>query len=469
MHPTMFNRLIKTGIYVGALVGGSALSALGFTLGGPALGWQGANFGYDRAGLTLTGGTALQNTPQNLGEEYRVNVPNIYYTYDVSFLDYFGAKGVEEIDKAVKYFNDLPPFTSMSANLAEFPQDTTRENFKASALQLMDLKSFAMTIIMQQLGLIAPEIHVWDVRDRATLPNQQCPFYEFYVIKRNFDPTTWEPSSYVNGVLYTYRWLISCSPAPDLSYPVSTPVDPTAFTYRSVAGENLFNGYFRSGLTRDDVGGLRYVYRTDNYNREQLPPDVFVGIGGGGGSPWEPVNTTNTAIGAGDTTALRSGINKLNFIRRDYDSLLGTFFQGITNSFSVKVVTNGGLTSQSFSRAILRPDLIFTAGDLGVNVGQGAFNVVAASTNDFASINITTAGINGPGSLIVGDSRASINISFMKIGPTFYAQYPSFLDEASLQLVWRWGSFDGSTNEPVLYPSGSSIKELERQVLAGGH
>jgi len=30
-----------------------------------------------------------------------------------------------------------------------------------------------------------------------------------------------------------------------------------------------------------------------------------------------------------------------------------------------------------------------------------------------------------------------------------------------------WGSFDGSTNPPVLYPNWFSIQELEQQVLGG--
>src|SRR5437867_9953534 len=32
--------------------------------------------------------------PHNLGEEYRWSIPTLYYAYDASFLDYFGARGV---------------------------------------------------------------------------------------------------------------------------------------------------------------------------------------------------------------------------------------------------------------------------------------------------------------------------------------------------------------------------------------
>ena len=34
-------------------------------------------------------------------------------------------------------------------------------------------------------------------------------------------------------------------------------------------------GYFFNGLTRDDVGGLRYLLSTNNVNLESLLPDVY--------------------------------------------------------------------------------------------------------------------------------------------------------------------------------------------------
>ena len=193
-----------------------------------------------------------------------------------------------------------------------------------------------------------------------------------------------------------------------------------------------------------------------------MPPDVFAGLGGGGGSPWLPVSSTNTAVGAGDTTALRAGMDRLQFIRRDYDSLMGTFFQGLTNNFTVQVITNGGVVNQSFGRAVLQPDLVFGAGNLTAEVGN--FFTMSTTTPETASLN-AGGDVNGPGTLVVGNSRGSINIRFQKIGPIFRASSPSFLSEASLTPLWRWGSFDGTTNEPVLYPSGASIKELERAVL----
>lgn len=432
-----------------------------FSLGGPILGYHTEAFGYNRQGVDQISGAPVL-WPSNLSEEYRINVPNIYYAYDASFLDYFGARGVEEVDKAVKFFNDLPPYSSLSENLTEYPFDTLRENFQASALQLSDLKSVAMWAIIEQMGLLAPEINIWGVQSREA-QGPGCPFYNFFVLKRNFDPVTWEPSSFVNGALYTLSWFINCDP--DFSFIEPVPVDPLAFSFRSVANYAVPVGQYFTGLTRDDVGGLRYLYRRDNYNVEQMPPDILAGFGGGGGSPWSPVDPNVTNEPAGDTTALRAGLGKVNFIKRNYDSLLGNFFVGLTNNFSVQIVTNRTLRSQSFSRAILQPDIVFGAGNLPIDVADN-FTPILRTTPVLQSVgNPVTPNLNGPGALVIGQSRGPISVAFQKAGPAFFASFPNTLSEAALQPMWRWGSFDGSTNAPVLYPSGTSIKDLERQVL----
>jgi len=41
----------------------------------------------------------------------------------------------------------------------------------------------------------------------------------------------------------------------------------------------------------------------------------------------------------------------------------------------------------------------------------------------------------------------------------------SGLSESTARTNWIWGSFDGTTNAPVVYPSGSSIVNLEAQIL----
>src|SRR5206468_769402 len=81
--------------------------------------------------------------PHNLGEEYRWSVPILYYTYDPSFLDYFGAVGAAQVDSAFAILNNLTNVSSYSTELSEFPLDEARVNYTARALHLFDLKSAA--------------------------------------------------------------------------------------------------------------------------------------------------------------------------------------------------------------------------------------------------------------------------------------------------------------------------------------
>jgi hypothetical protein len=51
------------------------------------------------------------------------------------------------------------------------------------------------------------------------------------------------------------------------------------------------------------------------------------------------------------------------------------------------------------------------------------------------------------------------------VGPLYDSQFPGFLSEVSSPRHILWGSFDGSTNEPVVYPVGTSIRQIEAQAL----
>ena len=92
------------------------------------------------------------------------------------------------------------------------------------------------------------------------------------MIQRNFDPVTLAPSRYVNGNLFTYVIDQSCSP--DFGDADEFVVDPTGMYLSAVASPKIsyprtpYYGYFHTSLTRDDVGGLRYLYRASNKNVE---------------------------------------------------------------------------------------------------------------------------------------------------------------------------------------------------------
>ncbi len=257
------------------------LSVSAFSMLGPAESWQTDNLGYEKvtyvtfpadAWIIYTGDFAWN--PHNLGEGFRWNNRVLYYACDQSFLDYFGSNGVAAVDAAMAVFNNLTNVSSYSADLHEFPLQEIRQNYTASALHLFDLKSTVMELVMERLGLIDPERWTWCLRARVLPPGLACPEFDFSVIQRNFDPVTWAPSEYVNGNLFTYEIEQSCPPAPDFGDAVEFLVDPDGTTYSALATPKLalpdasFYGWFHTGLTRDDIGGLRYLYATNDMNIE---------------------------------------------------------------------------------------------------------------------------------------------------------------------------------------------------------
>src|ERR1041385_916202 len=210
------------------LLAGWTHTVRGFTPIGPLDTWQTPNLGYD----PISG-------PQNLGEEYRFSTPTLFYAFESSFLDYFGSNGVADVQKAIKMLNDLPAFSRLSQGLAEYPVQSQRINYQAEALLLYDLKSVALHMLVEQLGLAEAERYSWTLRARFPFPpGAPCPFYRYSVIQRNFDPVTLNPSAYVNGTLYSY-FIVEFCPAADAAIAVPYQVDPLAFSYTSVAGLNF--------------------------------------------------------------------------------------------------------------------------------------------------------------------------------------------------------------------------------------
>src|SRR5690348_6817363 len=90
--------------------------------------WQVLRIGYNEPGDI--GG------PMNAaaGEEYRWNTPSVFYAYDAPFLNFFGTRGVQEVEKAVRILNDLPPASQL--NVDDYPMTAERVNFRAAALGL---------------------------------------------------------------------------------------------------------------------------------------------------------------------------------------------------------------------------------------------------------------------------------------------------------------------------------------------
>ncbi|HZQ46760.1 MAG TPA: hypothetical protein VFC07_07115, partial [Verrucomicrobiae bacterium] len=170
-------------------------SVRGFALYGPINeAYQVNTIGYNESGRAAAfediGGIADGGAPKNIGQGYRWNVPTVFYTYDATFLGFFGSNGVAAVDAAYSVLNSLTNVSSYSSNLSEWPLNSSQYNYTAQNLNLIDLKSATLTLMMEQLGLAQPDRWTWCLHDRNLPAGASCPNYVYTVIQRNYDPVT---------------------------------------------------------------------------------------------------------------------------------------------------------------------------------------------------------------------------------------------------------------------------------------
>jgi len=482
-----------------------------FSLLGPLQDWQVERIGYDFDGDI--GGPVRPN------EGYRWNLPVITYAFDQSFITYFGEEGMRAVDQAMRIFNNLPPMnrifddgTSLFINGEPVPTRTTLVNQDAVALGLLDVKSTAMRMVIEELGLASPERFAWAIRGRNVINVTPDPDITNYtLVNLSFDPITLQPSPVVNGIRYGYEIVETANP--DVADALEIPVDPLeTFAFTSVAGGvslftatpstnlarliffNLNSGRFFTGLTHDDVGGLRWLYHPRNFAVENLETNVTLGTPRvGGGSPWQPFfGTTNTAAGTNflfNTNllvreALRGGINNIRFQRVNFDSLLGRTFVPITNRFLDTFITNGQATVQPVQRVINQPDIIFICEDLGLDTGSFPFFTARTSTDPANGAWINNDAINGRD----GQNDGGPGVIEGPIFITFTDQLPVFFNQTGDQFFIGagpggprddtlhirsilWGSFDETSTPPILYPQYGdlSVQQLRQFAVGGGN
>jgi hypothetical protein len=490
----IMQRLIK---YIFPTVLAGLLSSLqAFTLMGPLEDWQVPEIGYGLVIASTDGGA-----PKNLGEEYRHSSPVVTYGYDASWLDYFGPRGIAAVDSSFAVFNALSPVSTWSDTLQEFPLTTYRVNHTARNMRLLDVKSLVMSMILEQMGLGPPERYTFTLRSRNVIDD-----VDFYtVIRRNFDPVTYLPTPFVNGTLYTYRTRpilfrgdVAGYDAQELAVDVSDPNITVAAGYAIGAGlidprvqERIgIAGSFYTGLTRDDAGGIRYLLSPFNRNFELSPPGagprttngIIISGGstgggfGGGSSPWTPVGGIVVGDATGETdiegggvigqgfiqASVRAGVDKVNFVRVDMDPLLGTFARPFIIRYTERVQALGVTRSQDVERVLTRPDILFGANDVGVtDLGTP---ITYSRSIDYIN-NSEISGIIGETSGGPGNMGVTSNVIFNRVGP--YTRHTRFTTEETGIDGFMWGSFDGTTNAPVVYPAGRvDLRELER-ILTG--
>jgi hypothetical protein len=98
---------ISEKVCVGRVAGGHGSRSIGLFHAWPFDDWQIDTLSYQTAfvGAFVSGppaGTGQDiplGGPMNLGEEYRWNMPTLYYAVDQSFLDYFGSNGWQRLIK----------------------------------------------------------------------------------------------------------------------------------------------------------------------------------------------------------------------------------------------------------------------------------------------------------------------------------------------------------------------------------
>jgi hypothetical protein len=185
----------------------------------------------------------------------------------------------------------------------------------------------------------------------------------------------------------------------------------------------------------------------------------------------------STCDTAAPTPALRQGIGRVGFIRANYDSLLGQFFQPLTNEYVMIKITNSQPVKEYYRRVITQPDLLMRAQDLTSGPSDSLHPVVAsiARSLQFDQSQVF-GGLAGPGTITpattftynkVGNVYANGSLNISGIGTNAFlseSTQGSFFGIGNGLSVFAWASFDSSTNTPVIYPNGTSIANLVNQI-----
>ena len=341
-----------------------------FTLLGPPADWmtREKNLGYE----TDSGG------PMQLNAGYRWNIPEITYGYDLAFLNFFGERGVAAVEDAFKILN-----TYADGDLRFFSSNSIRLQLSAQAANIIDLKSTALSRILEQLGLGETVRYVYVIRD-INITSQTT---NFTIVERNFDPFTYTPTNSVNVTLFTSNVYAYQDGSFDA---VETPVNQTPIN-PGVAGFDYPPGQYAIALTRDDVGGLRYLYATNMFKMETLPPG------------------TTAVDGQFVDAAVRPGRGKLRFRRLYLQPQNPTNFQAELQAFEDIYLQNGIMKTQRVQRIVSQPDIVFSAADLGS--GPNGLPLLVANAINWNN-NSTLIGQpdEGPGTINPG------TITFQKMG-----------------------------------------------------
>jgi hypothetical protein len=393
--------------------------------------------------------------PATLAQGGRMNVGFTTYAFDPTFIAYFGLEGEKAVDAAFAILNKLP--TASSADLSKFAtQGNQQVNYTARALSMMDLKSTVLQLMIEHLGLLG-ETHVFDLTGEVALGGT-CQ-YAYIVQVDNYDPVTWNPSTYVNNTRYDYQILDGCSAGINFADAMEEVYDEPglAFSPSAVATqEALHIGGFYLGITRDDMGGLRYLYNSNNFRYESMFTDVYLSGTAGqlNGSPFTPIGTTNSATNSTTNTlpTYVGGVEKVYFYKVSYNPQATTTTTNVFAYTIPGVNTNNRVQKYTLYRTNTTPDIIISAANLlttGTTLADTPFTRAYTWT---ASPVATYPSVMSPTmTLVIND-----------VGPLAINESPNFMSGSALfiQPFFQFGSFDGSTNPPITFPAATSLSTL---------
>ena len=507
--------------------------------------------------------------PKELKTFFRWNIPLLTYSFDASFMQYFGLEGREAVKEAFTAVNDFfenDEYSGVSeleltAHGFRSNYNTAWMNTTAKNAQVIDIKSLAMGLIVNQLGLGNPYRYAFGIHSTST--NSAGTQINFNVRQRNYDPITYKPSSLINNVNFSYRLIHDAPPSvgvttlPTFADMEEFTTDTTGNAWTSLSaitdafygntaifwteqptlfgfgiyydGRNALGGHYkpRHALTYDDAGGLKYLYRTNNYVYENLDPNVVLMVpasflptfaipvfpGGGGRIYPDPTGisgayvprrnaglipglpiTSSVPVQAPPAlvdVAMRGGIDKIQFREQQFDSFLGINFTATTHEWTdIFVSTNGqnvvnlnnttpgssafiGVPtlkhfSQKVGRAIFQPDILFVADELGVS--PDGIPIAFNRTDNTAWVDNYTNNL-GPAQLLTtnvgpGVITGPIQYTFTKLGQGFEVIWSG---EASVvgntNTYSLWGHIKGpGPGDIVVFPNDAQMSILENAV-----
>jgi len=535
-------------IFVVVLTFSSLPMSHGFSLSGPRPPWMTGDAAADC--YPTDDFTWANSAPMDIDEEYRFPGPVITYGFTSDFVTFFGKRGIDEVREAIDMIQGLPPLESLDVN--DYPQrGAFRLNHRAAALGLSDLKSTALTTVLYFLGLEDPTRYAYAARNALVINSVPV---EYYVGVKNYDPEGFFASPYINGALYTVQ-PIGCPDVIPVQAFGRNAIDRLPAAARgngSFGGRRIVNnpGTFITGLTRDDVGALKYLYHPKNYNFENLgylnlaiatnqvstfsanysevliesatpstnlfgtlspfdsavtltnatsvgsfgglsPYDSAVSltnattVGAGGGGVGGGVNAGGGQVGGGLNAVaqqvvipagVRGGAGKLSFLELSYDSILGQFIEPVNISYDDNVFATNRFHTLRVVRNVTAPDIVISADDLFNEPFDWGGPPADLFNQGVVGVNYQNSDPGTPqdaGSGLVESATMSFNTTrlFGQVG-LWSDPLNAWFDEEGLGLFPNaplgiiWASFDGSTEEPYIYPQGVDFEELEQLIMS---